>query len=92
MKHRQLAENLHHLRDHDENWPAFADFCKEMMVAWHKNLSKFNLAEESMEKIAKDRIVWTSMIKGVETLFVQMDQLITELKNIEKEEESKNAG
>lgn len=80
------VERLERLKASDD-WPAFADLAIKTIEHWRLRLSRFSIELDSVEKIAKDRIRWTSMIAGVEALFSQMDDLTKALKENEESED-----
>jgi len=67
-------------------WKVFAEFCEELRRKWSGNLVKFSLGS-SVEHIAVERIRFTSMIEGVEQVFIQMNGMMEEAREYEKKTE-----
>lgn len=55
----------------EPEWEVVADVALQLMEHWKRQLIKINHAH-TLEKIAMDRVIWTSMVSGVETLFKQL--------------------
>lgn len=83
---QELAKRLRDLRDSNDDWPVFADFCMKLIERWRISSTQFGV-EETIEEIAKGRLKWSYMIQGVENVFMQMGDLIKEINKIEKEDD-----
>jgi len=82
----ELAEALEAIKEREE-WASFGELALKCIEKWRGNLSIFSFSEDSIEKIALERVKWTSMVAGVETLFLQMDELVKELKQRRKDDD-----
>jgi hypothetical protein len=85
FEHRALAEKLRELMEIPQ-WKAFVDMSITMMNDWNGHLVRLHDGLDTIEKIALDRIRWAGMSSGVKAVFVQMDELIFKLNEVEKEE------
>jgi len=81
------AEMAEHLRDlmNNEDWPYFGAMAQLLMDQWKKRLLHFEDGA-TMEQIGMERIRWIATIEGVQSLFIEMNRQINDLKQKEKEE------
>ena len=91
MPIQNKGEALHRIFN-DPDWEAVAEIIEALIKKFQVNLTRINLAE-SMEKIAADRIRWTSMISAYEVLLTEIGKEIEEYKKAqEKGKETENDG
>jgi hypothetical protein len=67
-------------------WIELAEMCDDLRKKWTGNLTKFSIGQ-TLETIALERVKWTSMVEGLERIFIEMNECMEFVNQKNKEEE-----